>query len=62
MFQYSRSKSMVPTAMPPMSAASPRWPAMAVSTMPTSGTVMLARMLGTASRTTSRLMGLRSAI
>ena len=57
-FQYSRSKSMEPMDTPPISvAASPpvRCPAIARSTMPTSGTVMLARMLGRASRRISLL-------
>ena len=47
---------MEPMVMPPMSAAEEppgRCPATAMSTIPTRGTVMLARMLGTASRTIS---------
>ena len=53
-FQYSRSKSMVPMAMPPIMVATDatdeasRCPATAISTIPTSGTVTLASMLGTA--------------
>ena len=49
---------MVPIEMPPIRAAdeypaAPRCPATAMSTMPTSGTVILARMLGTARRSIS---------
>ena len=48
---------MVPMEMPPMrlaDASADRCPATAMSTMPTSGTVMPARMLGTANRNISR--------
>ena len=57
-FQYSRSKSIVPIAMPPMSVAAfaSRCPATAMSTIPTSGTVMFARMLGIASLSISLLI------
>ena len=41
---------MVPTAMPPIRAAEPKeelkCPAIAISTIPTSGTVIFAKMLG----------------
>ena len=60
-FQYSRSKSMEPMDMPPMNAAAVnnslpcRCPATAMSTIPTMGTVILARMLGMARRRISLL-------
>ena len=69
-FQYSRSKSIVPTEMPPISVAAespqddtaptasataPKCPTTAISTIPTSGTVIPARMLGTARRSISLL-------
>ena len=65
-FQYSRSKSMDPIDIPPIIAAavnpsrpssSPRWPLTAMSTIPTSGTVMLASMLGMESLRIWRSMG-----
>ena len=57
-FQYSRSKSMVPMAIPPIIVAtSPvRCPATAISTIPTIGTVILANMLGMASFNISLLI------
>ena len=47
---------MVPIAIPPIAEASDICPTMAVSTNPTSGIVMLARMLGTAKRSISLWM------
>ena len=40
--------SIPPKAIAPMYEAAPRWPVMATSTSPSSGTVMLLTMLGTA--------------
>ena len=58
-FQYSRSNSIVPREIPPISAAEPyselKCPAMAISTIPTKGTVILAKILGIASLKTSLL-------
>ena len=54
-FQYSRSNIRDPTEIPPIRAAAEvsRWPATAMSTIPTNGTVRLARMLGRAKRSIS---------
>lgn len=49
-FQYNKSNSIVPIAIPPIADASDIWPMIAVSTRPTSGIVILARILGTAKR------------
>ena len=56
MFQYKRSKSIVDMAIPPIATASPIWPLTPTSTIPTSGTVMFARMLGSASLRTLRFI------
>jgi hypothetical protein len=47
-FQYKRSKSVDPMAMPPIAVADPRRPAIAVSAIPTRGIVIPASMLGMA--------------
>ena len=56
-FQYSKSKSIVPMAIPPIAVASLRCPTIAVSTMPTSGIVIFANILGIARRNMSLFTG-----
>ena len=46
--QYTRLNTIDPTAMAPMYVALPMWPTMAVSTSPSSGTVMFVTMAGSA--------------
>ena len=47
-FQYTKLNIIAPTATAPMNTLSPKCPAMAVSTSPSSGTVMLATIAGNA--------------
>ena len=47
-FQYTRLNIIAPTATAPINTLSPRCPAMAVSTSPNRGTVMLAIIAGNA--------------
>ena len=46
--QYITLNTIPPTAMAPIYAAEPRWPTMATSTSPSSGTVMLLTIAGRA--------------
>lgn len=53
-------KMATPMAIAPISESTPRWPTMAISTMPTNGTVMFEIILGIASARIFRFMGQRS--
>ena len=55
-FQYTRLNIIAPTATAPIKTLSPRCPAMAVSTRPSNGTVMLATIAGNAILNISRFM------
>ena len=55
-FQYSKSNSIVPIAIPPIACASEICPTIAVSTNPTNGMVIFAKILGIAKRRICRFI------